>query len=273
MVYRENLNSCYFSYEVSSLNSIKEKGNLMSRWTWRGRTLSGKDIPAHTEDLHIPGGGIVRELVFGANDGLVAAFAVASGVNGAGVNSAVIFVAGIAELIGGTIAMGLGAYLSTKSQIEYYRREMKREVYEVENFPETERQEIREIYTTKGFKGEILEKIISHITSDKDRWVDIMMKEELGLSLDGTITPIKSGIATGFAYTFGALMPVLPYAFMQPASGFITSIIITLTVLFGVGAAKTIVTGKNPLRSGMESIIIGGLAAAATFLVGRIFAK
>ena len=243
----------------------------MAKWTWRGRMLSGKNLPSHTETVHIPGGGIVRELVFGANDGLVAAFAVASGVNGAGVKSSVIFIAGLAELIGGTISMALGAYLSTKSQIEYYSGEMNREAYEVDNFPDVERQEIREIYESKGFKGEILEKIISHITSDRKRWVDIMMREELGLSLDGTM-PIKSGIATGCAYTFGALMPVIPYGFMQPLPGLIASAIITLTVLFGVGAAKTIVTGKNLFRSGFESMAIGGLAAAATFLAGKIFA-
>ena len=251
----------------------------MAKWMWRGRTLSSKpqtivpeSLRKHTEDVHIPGGGIVRELVFGANDGLVAAFAVASGVNGAGVKSSVIFIAGIAELIGGTIAMGLGAYLSTKSQIEYYRGEMNREGYEVDNFPDTERQEVREIYESKGFHGEILEKIISHITADRKRWIDIMMREELGLSLDGITAPVKSGIATGFAYTFGALMPVLPYAFMQPFSGLISSAIITLTVLFGVGAAKTVVTGKNFFRSGFESMAIGGIAAAATFLAGKIFA-
>ncbi|HUI29307.1 MAG TPA: VIT1/CCC1 transporter family protein [Candidatus Acidoferrales bacterium] len=243
----------------------------MAKWTWRGRILSGKDVAIHTEAAHIPGGGIVRELVFGANDGLVAAFAVASGVNGAGVKSSVILIAGLAELIGGTISMALGAYLSTKSQIEYYRGEMSREEYELDNFPDVEQQEIREIYESKGFKGEILEKIISHITSDRKRWVDIMMNEELGLSLDPSTSPSKSGIATGCAYAFGALMPVLPYVFMQPASGLIASVIITLSVLFAVGAAKTIVTGKNFLRSGLESMAIGGLAAAATFLAGRMF--
>ncbi len=244
----------------------------MAKWTWRGRMLNGKNLPSHTEAAHIPGGGIIRELVFGANDGLVAAFAVASGVNGAGVKSSVILIAGLAELIGGTISMALGAYLSTKSQIEYYRGEMNREAYEVDNFPEVERQEIREIYESKGFKDEILEKIISHITSDRKRWVEIMMNEELGLSLDPSTSPSKSAVATGGAYAFGALMPVIPYMFMQPGSGLLASAAVTLTVLFGVGAAKTIVTGKNLLRSGFESMAIGGLAAAATFLAGKMFA-
>ncbi|HEY9166248.1 MAG TPA: VIT1/CCC1 transporter family protein [Candidatus Kryptonia bacterium] len=242
----------------------------MAKWSWRGRVLS--NTPSHTEALHIPGGNIIRELVFGANDGLVAAFAVASGVNGAGVKSSVILVAGLAELIGGTISMALGAYLSTKSQIEYYKGEMSREGYEVDKFPDIEREEIREIYSAKGFKDEMLEKIVSHITSDKKRWVDIMMREELGLSMDNTISPTKSGIATGGAYAFGALMPIIPYMFMQPVPGLTLSIAITLSVLFGVGAAKTVVTGKNFLRSGLESMAIGGLAAAATYLGGRLFA-
>lgn len=244
----------------------------MAKWSWRGRIFSGKDVLSHTEAVHTPGGSIVRELVFGANDGLVAAFAVASGVNGAGVQSKVILIAGLAELIGGTISMALGAYLSTKSQIEYYRGEMGREAYEVDNFPEVEKEEVREIYEGKGFKGEMLERIISHITSDKERWVDIMMREELGLSLDQTVSPLKSGIATGGAYAFGALMPVLPYVFMQPGNGLIASAVLTLSVLFGVGAAKTVVTGKNAWRSGLESMAIGGLAAAATFVAGKIFA-
>ena len=150
---------------------------------------------------------------------------------------------------------------------------MDRESFEVDNFPDVERQEIREIYQAKGFSGEILEKIISHITSDKIRWVDIMMHEELGLSLDSNISPFKSGIATGGAYAFGALMPVIPYVFLRPVPGLIASAVITLSVLFGVGVAKTIVTGKNPLRSGLESMAIGGLAAAATFLGGKLFAR
>jgi len=245
----------------------------MSKWSWRGRILNTANVPDHTEALHIPGGSIIRELVFGANDGLVAAFAVASGVNGAGVKSSVILIAGLAELIGGTISMALGAYLSTKSQVEYYKGEMTREGYEVDNFPEVETQEIREIYRSKGFEGEILEKIIAHITSDKKRWIDLMMQEELGLSLDTTTSPLRSGIATGAAYAFGALMPVLPYIFMTPLPGLITSAVLTLTVLFGVGALKTVVTGKNFMRSGFESLLIGGLAAAATYFAGRIFAS
>ncbi len=244
----------------------------MANWSWRGRLLSGKDLSSHSEMLHVPGGSIVRELVFGANDGLVAAFAVASGVNGAGAQAKVILIAGLAELIGGTISMALGAYLSTKSQIEYYRGEMNREGYEVDNFPEVERQEIREIYEAKGFTGDILDRIISHITADKKRWVEIMMQEELGLSLDLTVSPLKSALATGGAYAFGALMPILPYLFMPPTSGLAASAMLTLSVLFGVGAAKTIVTGKSTWRSGLESMLIGGLAATATFFAGRIFA-
>ena len=243
----------------------------MAKWNWRGRMFDGKDLPSHNESMHIPGGGIIRELVFGANDGLVAAFAVASGVNGAGVRSSVIIIAGIAELIGGTISMALGAYLSTKSQLEYYRGERNREAYEVDNFPAVERQEIREIYERKGFKGKILEEIISHITSDKSRWVDIMMNEELGLTIDPNTSPLKSAIATGGAYSFGALMPVLPYLFLMPGSGLLASAAITLLVLFGVGAAKTVVTGKSLMRSGLESVMIGGIAACAAFFAGRLF--
>jgi len=232
-----------------------------------------EDGATHTEAAHIPGGRSLRDLVFGANDGLVAAFAVVSGVHGAQVSTRIVLLAGIAELLGGTIAMGLGAFLAAKSEREYIRSEREREEYEVEHFPQEERREVRAIFEGKGYRGRALDTIVEHVTADPTFWVDTMMTEELGLSVAPTSAPLRSGIVVAGAYALGAAAPVLPYALQLPVStAFAASITLTLTALFGVGAAKTQMTGRPWLRSGFESALVGALAAAATFLAGRLVA-
>ncbi len=218
----------------------------------------------------MPGGNIIRDIVFGANDGLIAAFAVVSGVNAAVQTNKIVFIAGIAEMIGGTISMGLGAWLAAKSEREYIESERKREIYEIENLPDRERQEIRDIYSAKGFDGPKLEEIVETICSDKQRWLDIMMKEELNLNVDEQKTPLKSALATGTAYLIGAAMPTFPYAFMAIRNAFVLSIILTVSTLFLVGAGKTYITGRNWLKSGAEAVIVGVLAASATYLIGKL---
>ncbi len=227
--------------------------------------------PGHSEAPHIPGGGIVRELVFGANDGLVAAFAVVSGVYAAAAPAHVVFLAGLAELIGGTMAMGLGGYLAVKSEREFYLAERRREEREIDLYPETERREVREIFRAKGFEGDVLEAIVAQVTGERERWIDTMMRDELGLSLDAHRSSLGSGVATGLAYAFGAAMPVGPYAALGPVAAFRLSAVLTLATLFFVGAAKTVVTGRSWWRSGLEATIIGALAAAATFAAGWLF--
>ncbi len=225
--------------------------------------------PALHQEVHVPGGGLVRDFVFGANDGLVAAFAVVSGVHGANLTSRVIFVAGMAELVGGMIAMGLGAYLSVKSALEYVQGERRREEYEVEHYPERERQEVFEIYREKGFEPPILDQIVDHICADKKRWVNIMMSEELNLAGEERLSPIRSALATGAAYAAGACAPVLPYASAHDVHGaFGWSMALTIASLFLVGASKTVVTGMRWWRSGLEATLIGALAAGATYGIG-----
>jgi VIT1/CCC1 family predicted Fe2+/Mn2+ transporter len=191
----------------------------------------------HSEAPHVPGGGMVREVVFGANDGLVAAFAVVSGVYAAAAPGDVVFLAGAAELIGGTIAMGLGGYLSVKSEHEYYQAERRREEREVDLYPETERREVREIFRAKGFTGEVLEAVVAQVTAERERWIDTMMHDELGLSLDAQRSPGFSGAVTGLAYAFGAAMPTLPYTLLGPATAFRASVAATLATLFAAGRA------------------------------------
>ena len=232
-----------------------------------------EDGATHTEAAHIPGGRSLRDLVFGANDGLVAAFAVVSGVHGAAVSTHIILLAGLAELIGGTIAMGLGAYLAVKSEREFISSEREREEREVREFPEEERKEVRTIFARKGFHGQALEQMVEHVTADPVFWVDTMMTEELGLAAVPTAAPLRSGLVVALSYALGAACPVIPYALpLHVQTAFALSIAATLVALFFAGAAKTRMTGRPWLRSGFETVLVGALAAAATFIAGRLIA-
>jgi VIT1/CCC1 family predicted Fe2+/Mn2+ transporter len=224
---------------------------------------------AHHE-AHIPGGAAVRDLVFGANDGLVAAFAVVTGIHGAASGAHIVFVGGLAELLGGTIAMSLGAWLATKSAREFYLAEERREHDEIELFPDEERAEIRRAFAAEGFTGDVLDRVVAHVTSDRARWLKTMMDRELGLAPIEPGAARKAGLATGIAYAAGAAMPTLPYGLAPLRLAFPLSIGLTALALFGVGAAKSRVTAVPWWRSGLESLGIGLLAAAATFVFGRL---
>ncbi len=231
------------------------------------------DGATHTEAAHIPGGRSLRDLVFGANDGLVAAFAVVSGVHGAAVSTRIVLLAGLAELIGGTIAMGLGAYLAAKSEREFILSEREREEREIREFPDEERKEVRTIFARKGFRGQALEQMVEHVTADPVFWVDTMMADELGLSAVPAVAPLRSGLVVAMAYALGAAFPVIPYALPIPVStAFALSVGCTLVALFGAGAAKTRMTGRPWLRSGLETVLVGAIAAAATYVAGKLIA-
>jgi len=233
-----------------------------------------EDGATHTEAAHIPGGRSLRDLVFGANDGLVAAFAVVSGVRGAEASTQFVLLAGLAELIGGTIAMGLGAFLAAKSEREFVLSEREREEREVRDFPEEERKEVRTIFARKGFKGRALEQIVEHVTADPQFWVDTMMTEELGLAVAPSVTPVRSGLVVALAYALGAAFPVIPYALpIAVQTAFSVSVGATLGALFVAGALKTLMTGRPWLRSGLETVLVGAVAAAATFFAGRLVSR
>ncbi len=143
----------------------------------------------------------------------------------------------------------------------------------MEQFPHEERREVRSIFEQKGYRGQALETIVEHVTADPKFWVDTMMTEELGLSVAPTTPPLRSGLVVALAYAVGAAFPVLPYAWsMTVDRAFLVSIALTLSALFGVGAAKTTMTGRPWLRSGLESVLVGAIAAAATFFAGRLVA-
>jgi VIT1/CCC1 family predicted Fe2+/Mn2+ transporter len=226
----------------------------------------------HTERIHAIGGGTsLRDAMLGINDGLVAAFAVTSGVAGAFSSNKIVVMAGLAEMLGGAVSMGLAAFASARAHREFYRSEEQRERDEIRKWPERERDEIRSIYRDKGFHGPLLDQIVSHITADPTRWRGVMMREELGFGAEVMEPPVRSALTVGVAYLVGAAVPLLPYLTVGPAVGILFSALATIIALFVVGAAKTVLTARPWWRSGLESMVIGVVAAVVTYSVGRTF--
>lgn len=236
-----------------------------------GIYLRGREYEHHTENVHIAAGSSVRDVMLGLNDGLVAAFAVTSGVAGAFAVANVVVMAGLAEMLGGAVSMGLAAFISARSQIEFYQSEIERERYEINRWPEREREEVRAIYRQKGFSGRLLDQIVEHISADPERWANVMMREELGFGAESFESPIRSGTVVGFSYLAGAAVPLISYLVVNPPFAVILSAISTALVLFGVGAGKTLVTARSWWRSGIETMFIGIAAATVTYVAGTIF--
>ncbi len=213
------------------------------------------------------------EFVYGGIDGSVTTFAVVAGSVGAGLDSAVIIILGFANLLADGFAMSVGAYLSTKSEKANYDKHKKVEYWEVEHLPEVEREEVREIYRNKGFEGELLEKVVDVITADKDRWVDVMMKEELEM-MEESKSPIKMGAVTYLSFVLIGLIPlvvyVLDYTVGFPGNLFFWSCIFTSFGFIIVGFLKTYVT-ETPIWKGiLETLILGAIAAGVSYFVGDI---
>ncbi len=212
------------------------------------------------------------DFVFGGIDGAVTTFAVVAGVMGADLSAKVILILGFANLLADGFAMGIGNFLSIKSGHERYQREKDREEWEVRKVPENERAEVRAIYKQKGFSGEALDHAVETITSDKERWVQTMMREELGLS-DDTRSPIKGGVVTFTAFLTMGLIPLLSFvaALAVPqiqAVTFELSVALTIVALFLIGVLKTLVIPQSWWKAGLEILMMGGLAAVVAYVVG-----
>jgi vacuolar iron transporter family protein len=214
----------------------------------------------------------LADAVLGATDGVVTTFAIVTGGAGASVSAGIILIMGCANLIADGFSMAVGNYLGGRSQQKFWQAEKEREVWEIENLPHAEREEIRQIYRQKGFNGEVLEQIVNTLTGDKEIWVDEMMREELGIQQD-RIEPLTSGLVTFAAFVFGGAFPLGSYvwAFLNPTAGdaaLALSIGVTGLALFGVGAARRFMMRTSWWKSGLEILMAGGIAAAAAFLVG-----
>jgi VIT1/CCC1 family predicted Fe2+/Mn2+ transporter len=215
---------------------------------------------------------MLTDIVIGMSDGLTVPFALAAGLSGAVSSTGIIIIAGIAEIAAGSIAMGLGGYLAGKTEIDHYNSELKREYEEVELVPEKEKEEVREFFGNLGLSEEVQHKAVEEIAKDKKKWVNFMMKYELGLDKPDPKRATKSALNIGLSYVVGGLVPLSPYFFIEtPVEALKYSAIVTLVCLFIFGYFKSRITGVHPLAGALKIMLIGAVAASAAFGVAKIF--
>lgn len=217
------------------------------------------------------------EFVYGGIDGSVTTFAVVAGAAGAELSSSIVIILGFANLFADGFSMSIGSYLSTKSERENYEKHKKVEYWEVDHMPETERQEIREIYQAKGFEGELLEQVVAKITEDRDRWVDIMMKEELEM-VEEHKSPFKMGLVTFVSFVVVGFIPLLIYVYGYSAhvhidNAFTIACVLTSLAFIGVGWLKAVVTQTNRWKGVLETLVLGASAAILSYWVGDALEK
>lgn len=235
-----------------------------------------KQIFMHTHiphnENHFKSSDLLTDIVIGMSDGLTVPFALAAGLSGAVHDNSVIVVAGLAEVVAGSIAMGLGGYLAGKTEIDHYNSELKQEQWEVDNLPEREKEEVRDIFAEMGLSAETQHQIVEEMAKDKAKWVEFMMRYELGLEQPDAKRAAKSAMNIGISYVVGGLVPLSPYFFTTlPLDGLKLSAGITVACLFVFGFFKAKVTGQNPWGGAVKVALIGSVAAAAAFFIARLF--
>jgi len=219
------------------------------------------------------GSEILTDIVIGMSDGLTVPFALAAGLSGAvgDQHLNLIWIAGLAEIAAGSIAMGLGGYLAGKTEMDHYNAELRREYDEVDHVPDREREEVREFFANLGLSRDVQQQAVEEMTKDKDKWVDFMMKYELGLDKPDPQRARKSAFNIGCSYIVGGLIPLSPYFFVTDGlSGLKISALITLCCLFIFGYFKSLMTGVNPIGGAIRVMITGALAAGCAFGVARL---
>jgi VIT1/CCC1 family predicted Fe2+/Mn2+ transporter len=213
----------------------------------------------------------VRDIVIGMSDGLTVPFALAAGLSGAVRSTGLVVIAGLAEVAAGSIAMGLGGYLAARTDREHYNTEREREFREIEEIPHEEEKEVADVFRGLGLDEAQIPPVVAAIRADKTRWVDFMMRFELGLEAPDPRRAFRSALTIAGSYIAGGLIPLFPYMLIPVVLRALwLSAAVTLLALFVFGFVKGRLTGINPYRGGLQTVIIGGLAAAAAFGIARM---
>jgi len=221
-------------------------------------------------ERHFTAGDTLRNVVIGMSDGLTVPFALAAGLSGAVDSTALIVVAGLAEVAAGSIAMGLGGYLAAKSDAEHYESERRREQREVKELPGHEEAEVEQILQSYGLTKEQSEPLVASLRERPEAWVDFMMRFELGLERPEPARALWSAFTIGMAYVVGGLIPLGPYMMLASArEALLLSSLFTLFALLVFGYVKGRFTGTRPYRSAFQTMLIGGIAAGAAFVIAR----
>jgi len=220
---------------------------------------------------HLKSSDTIRDIVIGMSDGLTVPFALAAGLSGAVQSSGIVVTAGIAEIVAGSIAMGLGGFLAGKTESDHYNSELQREYDEVERVPEQEKLEVREVFAGFGLSEKLQHEVVEEIAKDKDKWVDFMMRYELGLEKPQANRATQSAVTIGISYIVGGIIPLSPYFFISGSQeALYYSCFITAFCLFIFGYFKSKVTGQPPFSGALKVLIIGALAAAAAFGMAKL---
>jgi VIT1/CCC1 family predicted Fe2+/Mn2+ transporter len=223
-------------------------------------------------EKHFSQNQVVKDVVIGMSDGLTVPFALAAGLSGVLTNNHLIIIAGIAEICAGSIAMGLGGYLAGQTEIDHYNAEEKREYEEIETKYEFEKQEVRDVFEQYGLSTQSQNIIADELAKDPKKWVDFMMKFELGLEKPDEKRATKSAFNIGIAYIIGGLIPLSGYVFSStPNMGLKLSSIITVFALFIFGYFKSKLTGQNPIQGALRVTFIGVIAALVAYLLALFF--
>ena len=213
------------------------------------------------------------DFIYGSIDGAVTTFAIVAGVMGASLPSVIILILGFANLFADGFSMAAANYQASKARNEFVEMKRKQEEWEIENLEEQERDEIRDIYKEKGFRDKLLEDVVRIITSRRKVWIDTMMKEELGLIEDGK-NPMHSSVSTFVGFNLVGLIPLIPFMIFMiigievNSEAFVYSTVSVLAAFFLVGMIKGKIVKKSMLYSGINTLIIGGIAAVVAYLVG-----
>ncbi len=225
------------------------------------------------QEQHFQSSEKVRDFVIGMSDGLTVPFALAAGLSGVVDSTSIVITAGLAEIAAGSIAMGLGGYLAGRTEIEHYDSEEKREYEEIERLHEVEIKETKEIFAEYGLNDELQEKIAREMAKSPKKWIDFMMRFELGLERPDKNRAYQSAFIIGISYVIGGLIPLTAYFFTESATqGLIYSSIITFICLVGFGLVKSKLTGQPLFKGTMRVALVGAVAAAAAFGIAKLIA-
>jgi VIT1/CCC1 family predicted Fe2+/Mn2+ transporter len=224
-------------------------------------------------ERHFTATATVRDIALGMADGLTVPFALAAGLSGAVDSTSLIITAGLAEVAAGAIAMGLGGYLAARTDAEHFAGERSREERETRELPETEAAEVAEVFRAYGLPEETITAVVKAIRSDRQRWVDFMIRFELGLTEPDPHRAQQSALTIALAYVAGGFVPLAPYFLLHSVqAALLGSVIVTMIALFLFGFLKGRFTSTRPVRSGWQTVLVGGVAAAAAFTIARLIA-
>ncbi|HZN09510.1 MAG TPA: VIT1/CCC1 transporter family protein [Pyrinomonadaceae bacterium] len=222
-------------------------------------------------ERHFTASDVVRDIVIGMADGLTVPFALAAGLSGAIDHTGIIVTAGLAEIAAGSIAMGLGGYMAAKSDAEHYAKEREREKREVAEIPHEEMREVADVFREYGLTEDQVWPIVQALKRQPGNWIDFMMRFELGLEKPNPRRALTSALTIAGAYIAGGLVPLAPYIFADDTfTALLYSIVMTLIALLVFGFVKGRFTGMRPVRSALQTALIGSLAAGAAFAIARI---